>query len=317
MSKLRRIGDRLGVPLAIWAVFAAPLALALAGLWAPRLAARRSARARRAYRSGAGPGRLRATGQRGPASGATPCFAVAGPCSIASGAGCPEECLRSDGYPQACLPRPVSWGRPCRERVLVARGLPEDEARALRRNDPGLQLALAAGPWGQSAGQVYLVDPWGNLVLRYPPGFAAAGSRAGPGASPASLRGRLRWARRGHSIAGRFEPRPSWPSWWWCSGPRCVCPMRASRARIGPAATGICGCPMPWPAPKRSRLAGRTGPCTRAARASRCSTATRRVSWVSWSSGSRRSPGGGAASGAWRPRSWGWWRFRLCLACGP
>ncbi len=61
------------------------------------------------------------------------------------------------------------------QRILVARELPEDTLQALRRTDPGLRVALGRGDWSLPAGQVYLIDPFGRLVLRYPAGFAPEG----------------------------------------------------------------------------------------------------------------------------------------------
>jgi hypothetical protein len=61
------------------------------------------------------------------------------------------------------------------QRVLVARTLSGTQANALARTDPALRLLLTAGAWPLPAGQVYLIDPLGNLVLRYPPGFAPEG----------------------------------------------------------------------------------------------------------------------------------------------
>jgi hypothetical protein len=173
MSKLRRIGDRLGVPLAIWAVFAAPLALALAVYgrpdWQPE--------GRLEHGEIIDPvrvldvsGLLDSAGR--PLEGTQ--FRGHWTLLYASGAGCPEECLRlMDTLKRVGLAQ--SRGAGVSRRVLVSRELPEDVAQALLRNDPGMLLALADGSKWPSAGQVYLVDPWGNLVLRYPPGFAAVG----------------------------------------------------------------------------------------------------------------------------------------------
>jgi hypothetical protein len=91
-----------------------------------------------------------------------------------SPASCGADCLRlMDTLVRVCRAQPRGPGRV--QRVLVVRVLPEETARVLRQIDPGLRMALSAEPWGLPQGQVYLVDPLGNLVLRYPPGFAPQG----------------------------------------------------------------------------------------------------------------------------------------------
>jgi cytochrome oxidase Cu insertion factor (SCO1/SenC/PrrC family) len=173
MSKLRRIGDRLGVPLAIWAVFTAPWALALLVYgrpdWQPagRLEQGELIDPVRVLDPS---GLLDSAGQP---LGDT-LFRGRWTLLYRSGAGCPDECLGlMDTLKRVC--RAQARGPDRVGRVLVAPGLTEDERRTLRHTDPGLQLALTAAPWGPPAGQVYLVDPLGNLVLRYPPGFAPQG----------------------------------------------------------------------------------------------------------------------------------------------
>ncbi len=60
------------------------------------------------------------------------------------------------------------------QRVLVEPApLGKDDA-ALGRSNRGLRIA-AAERWPLPAGSVYLVDPQGNLVLRYRPGFDPQG----------------------------------------------------------------------------------------------------------------------------------------------
>ena len=87
---------------------------------------------------------------------------------------CPAECVRlMDTLRRICRARTKPDAR--LQRVLVARALPEAQTNALARTDPALRLLLAAGDWPLAAGQVYLIDPLGNLVLRYPPGFAPEG----------------------------------------------------------------------------------------------------------------------------------------------
>jgi hypothetical protein len=174
MSAVRRIWDGLGVPLAIWVVFAAPLALALLvhgrPEWQPA--------GRLEHGELLTPARvLDPSGLLNSAGEPLADTLLRGRWTLLypSGTGCPEECLRlMDTLKRVC--RAQSRGPGPVHRVLVARALPEDEARALQRVDPGLQVALASGSWGgPPAGQVYLVDPLGNLVLRYPPGFAPQG----------------------------------------------------------------------------------------------------------------------------------------------
>jgi hypothetical protein len=173
MNRVRRIGDGLGVPLAIWTVFSAPLVLALLVYGRPEW----QPASRLEHGELIGPaivldpsGLLDSAGKPLVDS----LFRGRWTLLYTSGAGCSEECRRlMDALKRVC--RAESWGPGRVQRVLAARALTEDEARALQRVDPGLQVALAAGPWDLPAGQVYLVDPLGNLVLRYPPGFAPQG----------------------------------------------------------------------------------------------------------------------------------------------
>lgn len=91
-----------------------------------------------------------------------------------SGAGCASECLMlMDLLKRVCQAQVRGPGRV--QRVLAVRMLPEDTARVLNRIDPGLRVVLTPAPWTLPAGQIYLVDPLGNLVLRYPRGFAPQG----------------------------------------------------------------------------------------------------------------------------------------------
>lgn len=87
---------------------------------------------------------------------------------------CARDCLMlMDLLKRVC--RAQTRGPSRVQRVLAVRVLTEDTARVLKQVDPGLQVVLAPEPWVLPAGQVYLVDPLGNLVLRYPPGFSPQG----------------------------------------------------------------------------------------------------------------------------------------------
>jgi cytochrome oxidase Cu insertion factor (SCO1/SenC/PrrC family) len=61
------------------------------------------------------------------------------------------------------------------QRVLVLSAPPGDEeARQLRGSGNDLRVVTAAS-WPLASGSVYLLDPQGNLVLRYRPGFEPRG----------------------------------------------------------------------------------------------------------------------------------------------
>jgi hypothetical protein len=54
---------------------------------------------------------------------------------------------------------PVLFGR-----VDPWRDTPTARTDALARTDPALRLLLAVGDWPLAAGQVYLIDPLGNVI---------------------------------------------------------------------------------------------------------------------------------------------------------
>lgn len=61
------------------------------------------------------------------------------------------------------------------QRVLVLAAPPgKSEMRILRTSGKDLRVASAAR-WPLASGYVYLLDPQGNLVMRYPPGFEPGG----------------------------------------------------------------------------------------------------------------------------------------------
>lgn len=61
------------------------------------------------------------------------------------------------------------------QRVLVLAALPTDnETAPLVASAPDLYVA-SASRWPLESGYVYLLDPQGNLVMRYPPGFEPRG----------------------------------------------------------------------------------------------------------------------------------------------
>lgn len=60
------------------------------------------------------------------------------------------------------------------QRVLVVPPSVSIDTAAFLSQDSALQL-VRAGQWGLATGSVYLVDPQGNLILRYSPGFDPIG----------------------------------------------------------------------------------------------------------------------------------------------
>jgi hypothetical protein len=175
MSGFRRIRAKLGVPLAIGAVFAAPLVLALAVHgrpgWQPE---GRSEHGELLHplRALDAPALADVDGQplADPWRGRWTLL-------YRSADGCTDECRGlMNMLWRICRAQADGQGR--LQRVLALDVLPADKARVLRESDPGLRVTLTPGDWSLPAGSVYLVDPLGNLVLRYSPGFDPEGLAA-------------------------------------------------------------------------------------------------------------------------------------------
>lgn len=164
---------RLGVPLALGAVFAAPLVAALLVYgrpeWQPSETLVHGVLMRPVEPLSLPP-------LRGPAGKPLDKTLFLGRWSLLylSDGRCDSACMQlMDRLKRICRARAKGPGR--LQRVLVARSLPETTAKRLAETDAGLRLALISDDWTLPPGQVYLIDPLGNLVLRYPPGFAPEG----------------------------------------------------------------------------------------------------------------------------------------------
>jgi len=161
-----RTRNRLGVPVAIFTVFAAPLALALLVYWRPDWQPADSlARGQLVH-----PPQPLVSSQLSDLEGRPldpGLFRGRWTLLYWSADGCAQRC-RSQLNALLRICRAEAKGQGRLQRVLAVPELPADLAQTLRKADAGLRLVLAERHWTLPDGQVYLIDPLGNLVLHYP-----------------------------------------------------------------------------------------------------------------------------------------------------